>query len=66
MTNWPFGSTAKFLRRHQGNGFVCITAVRGQSFGGIHFGSTFGWRARLHGYMMDFSKKTPFGLPLPV
>ena len=46
-----------FPRRHQSNGFVYITAVREQSFGGIHFGSTFGWRARLDGYMMDFSKK---------
>jgi hypothetical protein len=46
-------------RRHQGNGFACITAVREQSFGGIHFGSAFGWRARLDGYMMDFSKKSP-------
>jgi hypothetical protein len=32
----------------------------------IHFGNTFGWRARLDGYMMGFSKKSPFGLPLPV
>jgi hypothetical protein len=55
-----------FPRRHQGSGFACITAVRERSFGGIHFGNTFGWRARLDGYMMDFYKKSPFGLPLPV
>src|SRR5580704_3025853 len=46
-----------FLRRHQGNGFACITVVRAESFGGIHFGGTFAWRARLDGYMMHFSKK---------
>jgi hypothetical protein len=34
--------------------------------GGIHFGNAFGWQTRLDGYMMDFSKKSPFGLPLPV
>jgi hypothetical protein len=55
-----------FPRRHQGNGFACITAVRAQSFGGIHFGNTFGWRAQLDGYMMDLSNKSPFGLFLPV
>jgi hypothetical protein len=55
-----------FLRHHQGNGVRLHNRCPRAIVGGIHFESTFGWRARLDGYMMHFSKKSPVWVALPV